>query len=166
MKLITAHQHSGYRTAARLCGAVTSPTAWRFLESTQIYVLTRAITAKGWVLAAAEDEIMFRAFLNGNYKIRYRPDMAILHLVDGWKLKRNYFLKLHYRAGLRAGRHELPNYSRTLFGIPPFLVTHCMRQSLKALGMFISGKTGALRQGMNAAHAIGSLIGYGARKSP
>jgi len=86
--------------------------------------------------------------------------MAVWHFVEPWRLKRSYFLKLHYRAGLRVGRHELPAYPRTLFGIPPFLVAQCVQQSLKALGMQLTGQPGALRQAMNATHAMGCLVGY------
>lgn len=96
-------------------------------------------------------------------KLRYRPDMAVGHFVEPWRLKRSYFLRLHYRAGLRVGRHELPAYPRTLFGIPPFLVTQCVQQSLKALGMHLTGHPGALRQTMNATHAMGSMVSYAGR---
>ncbi len=121
---------------------------------------------KGNVVGGGSDEVMFRTLVDRKARVRYAPGMVVLHDVEPWRLKRRYFLKLHYRAGLRAGRHELPYYSRTLFGIPPFLVTQCMQQSLKALGMLIAGGAGTLRQGMNAAHAIGRLVGYRARNNP
>jgi glycosyltransferase involved in cell wall biosynthesis len=121
---------------------------------------------EGADVGGGEDVAMFRTLLAQGTKIRYRPDMAVLHFVEPWRLKRSYFLKLHYRAGLRTGRYELPNYAHTLFGIPPYLVALCIRQSINTLGMFFAGKPGSLRQGMNAAHAFGSLVGYRARKNP
>lgn len=115
---------------------------------------------EGSGMGGGEDAILFRTLLARGTKIRYRPDMAVWHFIEPWRLKRSYFLKLHYRAGLSVGRHELPAYPRTLFGIPPFLVTQCVQQSLKALGMQLTGQPGALRQAMNATHAMGCLVGY------
>lgn len=118
---------------------------------------------EGAGIGGGEDAIMFRNLLLRGAKIRYRPDMAVWHFVEPWRLKRGYFLKLHYCAGLRAGRHELPIFPRTVLGVPPFLVAQCLRQGLSALGMFVAGRSGALRQAMNAAHALGSLVGYAGR---
>lgn len=115
---------------------------------------------EGAGMGGGEDAILFRTLLANGMKIRYRPDMAVWHFVEPRRLKRSYFLKLHYRAGLRVGRHELPAYPRTLFGIPPFLVTQFVQQSLKALGMYLTRQPGALRQAMNATHAMGCLFGY------
>lgn len=115
---------------------------------------------EGTDVGGGEDAVMFRTLLARGTKIRYRPDMAVWHFVEPWRLKRSYFLRLHYRAGLRVGRHELPAYPRILFGIPPFLVTQCVQQSIKALGMQLTGQPGALRQAMNATHAMGCLFGY------
>jgi len=115
---------------------------------------------EGADVGGGEDAAMLRTLVSGGAKIRYHPDMAVWHFVEPWRLKRSYFLRLHYRAGLRVGRHELPAYPRTMFGIPPFLVTQCVQQSLKALGMYLTGQPGALRQAMNATHAMGCLVGY------
>jgi glycosyltransferase involved in cell wall biosynthesis len=115
---------------------------------------------EGTGMGGGEDGIMLRTLRARGTRIRYRPDMAVWHFVEPWRLKRGYFLKLHYLAGLRVGRHELPAYPRSLFGIPPFLVTQCMQQSIKALGMQFTGQPGALRQAMNASHALGCLVGY------
>ena len=115
---------------------------------------------EGAGMGGGEDAILFRALLARGTKIRYRPDMAVWHFVEPWRLKRSYFLRLHFRAGLRVGRYELPAYPRILFGIPPFLVTQCVQQSIKALGMQLTGQPGVWRQAMNAAHAMGCLVGY------
>jgi len=115
---------------------------------------------EGVGIGGGSDAIMFRTFLKGNYKIRYRPDMAITHLVDGWKLKRSYFLKLHYRAGLRQGQFRLPDYPKTLFGLPPFLVRQFLSQSMKTFGILLTGKPRLVRQAMNASNALGVIVGY------
>jgi glycosyltransferase involved in cell wall biosynthesis len=115
---------------------------------------------EGIGIGGGSDAIMFRALLNANYRIRYRPDMAITHLVDEWKLNRGYFLKLHYRAGLRQGQFRMTEFQKTLFGIPPFLVSQFFSHCLKTLGLTLTGKPGQVRQAMNASNAIGLIVGY------
>lgn len=115
---------------------------------------------QGQDIGGGEDAIMFRAFLDRGVRIRYRPDMVTLHAVEAWRLTRSYFLKLHYRKGLRQGQYELPTYERKILGVPPFMVMQFLRHSTSALGMHLSGRAGALRQGMNAAHSLGNLVGY------
>lgn len=118
---------------------------------------------EGKDIGGGEDAIMFRTLLERKVRIRYRPDMSVLHAVEPWRLKRRYFLKLHYRAGLRYGKHQLPHYPRTVLGLPPFLVGQFLRQALKAVAMQLSARPGSLRHGMNAAHSLGTLVGYRAR---
>jgi len=115
---------------------------------------------EGAGIGGGSDAIMFRTFVNANYRIRYRPDMAITHLVDTWKLKRSYFVKLHYRAGLRQGQFRLPNYPKAVLGIPPFLIFKFLKHCLKTLGLMLPGKTGLVRQAMNASHTLGLIVGY------
>ena len=118
---------------------------------------------EGADIGGGEDAIMLRTLLDRGTRIRYRPDMGVLHAVEPWRLTRSYFLKLHYRAGLRQGKYQLPTYPTTFLGLPPFLVTQFVRQTAKAIFMQLSRRPGALRQGMNATYALGTLIGYRSR---
>jgi len=113
-----------------------------------------------------EDVVMLRRLLDLDARIRYRPDMAVDHGVEPSRLQRRYFLRLHYLAGARKGIHELPDFSRLLFGAPPFLYGQALRHSLKAAAMALTARPGALRQGMNATHAWGLITGYRLRTSP
>jgi glycosyltransferase involved in cell wall biosynthesis len=117
----------------------------------------------GNVTGGGEDAIMLRTLIERRARIRYRPDMAVLHAVEPWRLKRSYFIKLHYRAGLRYGQYQLPHYPRTVFGLPPFLIGQFLRQTIKASWMQLTARPGALRQGMNVAHALGTLVGCSKR---
>jgi glycosyltransferase involved in cell wall biosynthesis len=117
----------------------------------------------GNVVGGGSDAIMFRTLLECKARIRYRPEMAVLHAVEAWRLTRSYFLKLHYRAGLRQGQHRLPTYPKTVLGMPPFLIAQFIQQAVKAIGMQLTRQPGALRQGMNASHTLGALIGYRSR---
>jgi hypothetical protein len=86
--------------------------------------------------------------------------MVARHFVERWRLQRKYFLRLHYRAGLRFGEFSLDRAERELFGVPPFLVRQAAAHVLRWFVMSVARRTGALRQGMNATHAIGSVRGY------
>jgi len=115
---------------------------------------------EGKDVGGGEDAMMLRALLERKARIRYRPDMAVLHAVESWRLRRSYFLKLHYRAGWRYGRFSLPHYPGTLLGVPFFMITQFLRHCGRTLKLAIAGKPGLIRQAMNAAHALGSLQGY------
>lgn len=115
---------------------------------------------KGSNVGGGEDAIMFRTLLSQGVKMRYCPGMAVWHFVEPWRLKRGYFLRLHYQAGLRKGRHELPTYPRTVLGIPPFMVAQFIAHCMKILTVGITHQTSFLRQAMNATHALGIVVGY------
>lgn len=110
-------------------------------------------------IGGGSDAIMFRVFLDRKFKMRYRPDMAITHSVDPWKLRRGYFLRLHYRAGLRQGRFELNTYPRAILGVPPFMLKQALQKSARAFLMGLTARPGTLRQAMNASHVFGMMAG-------
>jgi succinoglycan biosynthesis protein ExoM len=114
-------------------------------------------------VGGGEDAIMFRSLLARGAKLRYRPDMVVRHFVEPWRLERGYFLRLHYRAGLRHGRHQLPEYPSKVLGIPPFLVLQFAKQCARTVRMSLLRERQALRQAMNASHALGTMIGYAKR---
>jgi len=114
---------------------------------------------EGHVFGGGEDVVMFRRLLELRTRMRYRPDMVVLHQVEPWRLHRLYFLRLHHQAGERKGLHEWPDYPRQVLGIPPFLIAQALRHSIKAIPLLALNKPGALRQAMNAAHAFGLIKG-------
>lgn len=115
---------------------------------------------EGEGVGGGEDAIMLRALLALDAKIRYRPDMAVWHSVDGWKLKRRYFLKLHYQAGLRKAQFGMPDFPARILGMPPFMLSQLFNHCLKTIGLFFTGKPGLIRQAMNTSNALGVLVGY------
>jgi glycosyltransferase involved in cell wall biosynthesis len=106
-----------------------------------------------------EDVLMFTTLLEQKVKIRYRPDMEVEHHVEKWRFTRKYFLKLHFTQGAKEGRWQTVEYPRTACGIPPFMGFQALRHTVKALRMFSAGDAYALRQGMNATHALGMIAG-------
>lgn len=107
-----------------------------------------------------EDLMMFRALLAAGTRIRYRPDMCVLHAVELWRLRRRYFLEAHYRSGFRRGMYDLPDYPRTFLGVPPFLVSQLASHLARTVGKGLRREPGLLRQAMNVAYAWGALRGY------
>jgi hypothetical protein len=118
----------------------------------------------GNVVGGGSDAVMFRTLLERKARIRYRPEMVVMHAVEPWRLSRRYFLKLHYLAGIRK-RHDFPRYERTLFGIPPFLFGQFVRNLARGIVMYSLDKPGKLRQMMNATHALGVIKGCAMRNN-
>lgn len=118
----------------------------------------------GESVGGGEDAMMLSTLLTQSAKIRYRPDMAVWHAVDPWKLKRSYFVRLHYKAGFRFGQFRMPYFPRTILGVPPFMVSQFFGHCMHSLRLLVTFQTGQLRQLMNAAHLLGSIAGYKKRK--
>lgn len=114
---------------------------------------------RGDGIGGGEDNAMFSTLLERGAKIRYRPDMVIEHLVEDFKLRRKYFLTLHYLAGKKAGAWEGTEYERAFCGVPPFMIAQALRQWSKAFEMMLMRRPGALRQAMNGSYAIGMING-------
>ncbi len=114
---------------------------------------------QGVTAGGGSDAIMFRALLDRQVPMRYRPEMVVDHFVEEWRLHRRYFLRLHYRDGLRKGRFEVPAYERSIQGIPPFMVRQAIEKTIRALGYWLTGHPSAVRQGMNATHVFGMMTG-------
>jgi glycosyltransferase involved in cell wall biosynthesis len=119
---------------------------------------------EGKAAGGGEDVRMFEALLASKRPLRYRPDMVVEHHVEPWRMRRLYFLQQHYRSGFRTGQFELGAEGPMLLGAPRHLYRLAMRQSIRALARFISGDRSALRQAMNAAHALGMISGCRARR--
>lgn len=110
-------------------------------------------------LGGGEDRRMFDDSLALGIKMAYEPDMIVEHHVDGWKLTRSYFLKLHYEAGRKYGRFMDEPLGKHLFGVPIYMWVLPLKQAWRNLVMALTGKPGQLRQGMNLSHALGAIQG-------
>ncbi len=115
---------------------------------------------EGKAAGGGEDTIMLQTLLSKGARIRYCPDMVVEHHIETWKLRRLYFLKFHYCGGVRFGRYGMQKYPRRVLGIPPFLVRQALKQVSRTLNMYLTGDPNALRQAMNATHAIGIISGF------
>jgi glycosyltransferase involved in cell wall biosynthesis len=111
-------------------------------------------------IGGGEDFKMFTALLQSGARIRYRPEMSVLHAVEPWRLKRRYFLRVHYRSGMRRGKFELPIYPRLLLGVPPFMLAQFTAHCWTTVRFALRGHPSVLRQAMNATFALGAIVGY------
>lgn len=115
---------------------------------------------RGNQVGGGSDAMMFREMLLRGIKLRYRPDMVVKHYVDEWRLKRIYFIKLHFVAGRKFGRYKAELHEKQLFGIPRFMFRSAASEWIKAMKLWMGGKPGVVRQAMNGAHALGLMRGY------
>lgn len=110
-------------------------------------------------IGGGSDGILFRQLVGARARLRYRPEMVIEHHVGGDKLRRRYFLRLHFKGGVRHGAYQYPDYRRQVLGVPPFLVVQAVRQAGRALKLFARRDPYALRQTMNLTFDLGCMVG-------
>jgi glycosyltransferase involved in cell wall biosynthesis len=110
-------------------------------------------------IGGGSDGILFRQLVETRARLRYRPEMVIRHHVGREKLRRRYFLRLHFTSGIRHGAYQLPDYPRHVLGVPPFLVLQAMRQAGKTLKLLVRRDPYALRQAMNLTFDLGCMVG-------
>ncbi len=123
---------------------------------------------RGTGIGGGSDGIMFREILDKGYNIRYEPDMRIQHIIPMEKLKRTYFLKLHYIAGKKTGMYETEVQKPSIFGIPRYMFLQLIKKVVYSIRLFLSRHQEYLRAAMNASHQLGVMIGLfvNNRKSP
>ena len=114
---------------------------------------------KGHGIGGGEDAIMFDSLLDRGLRIRYQPNMVAEHFIEDWRLKRSYFLKLHFISRYKTGRWELIEHQRLVCGVPPFLFAQAIIHWAKTVSMTFRGKPGVLRQAMTGMHAMGMIAG-------
>lgn len=110
-------------------------------------------------VGGGEDVIMFENLLGMGVRMGYRPDMVVEHFVEPWRLRRGYFLRLHYISGVRAGLYATEVAGRTLAGVPLYLFPQAVRQGFKTIGAATIWGGRWLRQAMNFTHSCGRIVG-------
>ncbi|MDT4331592.1 glycosyltransferase [Methylomonas sp. MED-D] len=118
---------------------------------------------QGKAIGGGEDVMMFGLLLNSAMKIRYRPDMTVLHSVEPWRLKPSYFLKLHFSSGFRSAYNCGIKYKRNFFGVPLFLFSQALKLFFLWLTLALKNQKLELRKCMNFTHALGQICGYFSR---
>lgn len=117
-----------------------------------------ALGRKGTANFGGEDVDFYRRLLKSGCRIWWVPDAIIHHRIQAAKLKRSYFLDLHYRQGRLQGARTRGGHR----GLPP---RHLLPQAARAYGRALGkrlreGSDHSLRLEMNAAYFTGYLLGW------
>ncbi len=115
---------------------------------------------KGKGVGGGEDGLMFHFFLQHHFSLVYEPEMEILHLIPEEKIKRGYFLKLHYSAGKKAGLYERDFDSKLIFGIPRFMFLQLCKKTCQVLYIRLVNPCAYMRETMNWTYQLGMMVGY------
>lgn len=113
---------------------------------------------RGNIQSGGEDTELYRRLVNLKKPVRWVPQAVIYHRIEPWKLRRTYFLQLHYRQGHMEGARKRGSQSR----LPPrYLVPQILRAYSRALAQRIrQGSAHSLRLEMNAAYFTGYVVGW------
>ncbi|TCV88126.1 glycosyltransferase family 2 protein [Sulfurirhabdus autotrophica] len=105
-----------------------------------------------------EDTEIYRRLLEHGCRVRWVPGAIIQHRIQTPKLRRDYFLDLHFRQGRMEGARKRGNLSR----VPPrYLVPQILRAYGQAIALRLKkGSAHSLRQEMNAAYFTGYVVGW------
>ena len=112
----------------------------------------------GKVNSGGEDTEIYRRLLAFGCRVRWVPDAVINHRIQTPKLRRRYFLDLHFRQGRWQGARKRGAGSR----VPPkYLIPQLLRACGKALAQRLrEGGDHSLRLEMNAAYFSGYILGW------
>jgi glycosyltransferase involved in cell wall biosynthesis len=113
---------------------------------------------RGTANIGGEDTEMYRRLLATDSRVCWIPDSVIYHRIEAIKLRRNYFLDLHFQQGRMEGSAKRGTQSR----LPP---KYLWPQVMRALGRAIikrlrKGRDHSLRLEMNVAYFVGYLLGW------
>lgn len=113
---------------------------------------------KGKVNAGGEDTEFYRRLIENEYTVRWVADATIHHRIRADKLRRSYFLELHYRQGFIEGSRKRDKSSR----IPPRYLFGQLTRAVKIAlqRRFSQGKKHSLRLEMNVIYFLGYIKGW------
>ncbi len=113
---------------------------------------------QGTANIGGEDTEIYRRLLEHGCRVRWVPLAIIHHRIQTPKLRRGYFLDLHFRQGRMEGARKRRADSR----IPPlYLYPQVARAYWRALALRLrQGAHHSLRLEMNAAYFTGYLLGW------
>ena len=113
---------------------------------------------RGAIQSGGEDTDFYRRLAAAGGKIVWVPSAVIFHRIEARKLKRSYFLDLHFRQGRSEGSRKRGAASR----LPPkYLWPQVARAfSRAAVQRLGRGADCSLRLEMNAAYFAGYLLGW------
>jgi glycosyltransferase involved in cell wall biosynthesis len=113
---------------------------------------------RGTVNTGGEDTEIYRRLIAAGCEVWWVPEAIIHHRIEANKLRRGYFLDLHFRQGFAEGQRKRGAKSR----VPP---AHLAPQLWRAVRAALSerlgrGRNASLRKEMNVAYFLGYLWGW------
>jgi len=125
----------------------------------QIGTFDADLGRRGGDNTGGEDTEIYRRMVDAGMKVRWVPDAVIYHRIESPKLRKSYFLDLHYRQGRMEGRRRRGAANR----LPPlYLLPQLWRAfSAAAERRFRQGGDQSLRLEMNVAYFVGFILGWG-----
>jgi len=113
---------------------------------------------KGQINSGGEDTEFYRRLIAGGFNIRWVPGAIIHHRIRADKLRRRYFLDLHYRQGQAEGSRKRGRNPRLppgyLFGQLARAIRNASQRRLKR------GRNHSLRLEMNVIYFLGYIQGW------
>jgi glycosyltransferase involved in cell wall biosynthesis len=113
---------------------------------------------RGSIQSGGEDTELYRRLVSQGKTILWAPKAVIHHRIEPWKLRRRYFLDLHFHQGRMEGARKRGTLSR----LPPkYLWPQVARAYGRALSQRLRmGSDHSLRLEMNAAYFTGYILGW------
>lgn len=150
----------------RLAGLETRIFGGNFAFHKQVFArigtFDAALGRKGTANTGGEDTEMYRRMIAAGCNVWWVPEAVIYHRIQASKLRRAYFLDLHFRQGRTEGLRKRGNRSRIP---PPYLIPQLVRAARNALAQRVSrGAVQSLRKEMNVAYFVGYLYGWTRRE--
>jgi glycosyltransferase involved in cell wall biosynthesis len=132
--------------------------AFRKAVFADIGVFHTGLGRKGASNVGGEDTEIYRRMLRAGCRVWWVPEALIYHRVQTPKLRRSYFLDLHFKQGRTEGMSKRGDGSR----IPPrYLFGHLLRAArTAAMQRLREGEHASLRREMNLAYFLGYLYGW------
>ncbi len=75
----------------------------------------------GYTPVGGEETELLKRIMQSGATVYYQPGAEIHHVIEAYKLKKNYFRRLHYYEGFSNGKSYSEVFSRHLKGIPLFI---------------------------------------------
>ena len=123
-----------------------------------------ALGRKGGANIGGEDTEIYRRMIEMGCKVLWVPDAIVYHRIQHSKLRRRYFLDLHFRQGRIEGMRKRGQQSK----LPPrYLLPQLWRAVHAVWGQWRRyGRTSTLRKEMNVAYFVGYILGWAFDEEP
>jgi glycosyltransferase involved in cell wall biosynthesis len=119
---------------------------------------------QGRKLIGGEEIDLFKRFLAARMRAFYQPKAIVHHIIDSHRLRKSYFRNLHYQEGRLRGDAFVMTDSRSIAGVPLFLLPQFGRSVSKFIQtVWRDGAHRSLRTEMNVWYSLGFVRGCARR---